>query len=157
MTEIPEITQRLGWLVKNHLHGLAVLEFYEHGSNLPPAWHCLLEGLLKCSSGYTRAILRFFLQEHLTQIASLNSEDILRKPITSPLVLYAGLKRFWQLEPEPLRQMLAQESVRELVECAKQTALVFHDLEKGSKQQKLPGMELRVRELGPAILAILSS
>jgi len=121
MIEISEITQRLGWLVKNHLHGLAVLEFYEHGPNLPPAWHCLLEGLLKCSSGYTRAILRVLLQENLTPIYPLNSEDILRNPITSPLVLYSGLKRFWQLEPEPLRQMLAQESVRELVECAKRS------------------------------------
>jgi hypothetical protein len=152
-----ETIERFGRLVRHHLHGMAVIQFFETCDNLSKELKYLTEALLRFSSGYTPATMRLIVQRGFAKdiINESDYQRIQNQPVTSPLILYSGIKLLLALSEEDL-SLLKRDCFNDLVDCSIKTAVAFNEIERGSKQQKIQGMDLLVRDLAPVIIALLS-
>lgn len=145
---------QIGRLVQSHNHDVAVYRYLDCENELSPDDRLLGKALLRCSSGYTKAIIRSWLISGQLTLSEAQKSDMMFMPITSPLILHSGLELLANVDQDCLCR-LRDNYFKALVDSSKVTAVVFDELERHSKQQVIPGLFLKVREIPPAIIALL--
>jgi hypothetical protein len=146
--------EQIGRLVQSHNYDVAVHRYLDCKKELSPNDRLLGKALLRCSSGYTKAVIRGWLISGNLTLPEPQKSEFTLMPITSPLILYSGLELLTDAPPDCLR-LLRDDCFKALVDSSKVTAVVFDELERHSKQQIIPGLPLNVREIAPAIVALL--
>jgi len=146
--------EQLGRLVQSHNYDVAVHSYLDWENALSPDDRLLGKALLRCSSGYTKAIIRGWLMKGQLTLSEPQKSEFMLMPITSPLILHSGLELLTNADKECLCRF-RDNCFKALVDSSKVTAVVFDELERHSKQQVIPGLPLKVREIAPAIVALL--
>ena len=146
--------EQIGQLVQSHNYDVAVLRDLDDENKLSPNDRLLGKALLRCSSGYTKAIIRSWLLSDQLTLSEPEKSKLMFMPITSPLILYSGLELLAKADKDCLFS-LRENGFKALVDSSKVTAVVFDELERHSKQQVIPSLPVKVREIAPAIVALL--
>lgn len=144
-----DFARRIGRLVKGHQHGLAVLQLGDRAFGDAKVQQAL-DALLRATSGYTRAVIRSWVQGGSLE-RSLAPAGVESQPISPPSLLADAVRRLQACDPEALKA----EAMDDLVDCAIVAAFVFDSLERSSKPQRVQGETYTVKELAPCLLALL--